>query len=99
MMTKVGGVAGLRGVEVRAQVWRVRAGVGRGDVVRSRDCGSRMGGRGRFPDCQSARSCSRRAKMRAKLAAIRASRAAGKRTRVCCPKGHGGVAIGAPRGW
>ena len=33
----------------------------------------RVGGGGRLPDCQRRRICSRRAKMRAKMAAIRAA--------------------------
>ena len=40
-----------------------------------------IGGRGRLPVCQAWRSSSRRAKMRAKMAAIRACRAAGNKAR------------------
>ena len=63
----------------RARLRRVRR---RG--ARLRDAGVRCAGwgiRGRAPDCQSWRSCSRRSKMRAKMAAIRACRDAGSQPR------------------
>ena len=48
--------------------------------------GGRAGaGSGRLPDCQSRRICSRRLKMRAKMAAIRACTAAGHQAHFSCP--------------
>ena len=55
------------------------------------------GGR-RAPDCQSRRSCSRRSKMRANMAAIRAWMALGSKAHFAPDElGVEGLAIGAPR--
>ena len=69
------GIARWRGVRMAGRDWRCKdwRGIGlRWDLI---------GGGGRLPVCQAWRSSSRRAKMRAKMAAIRACRAAGNKAR------------------
>ena len=94
MRARGAGSAGLHGwglwrdVRVAARDWR---GFGlRCDVL------PRVGGEARVPACQAWRSCSSRAKMRAKMAAIRACKAAGNTARF---SRRAGAVMRRPAGW
>ena len=82
----------LRAVGVALAVLALGA---RGGAVRSWPAARRTGGVGRVPACQSWRSCSRRLKMRARQAKIRACKGSGNQP----PQGLAAVVARRPAIW